>query len=295
MRLIGSLVALVTPMNDDQSIDYDALSELIEWHSHTGTDGLVILGTTGESATVTPTERRELISFVRSHITDHCALIVGTGSSSTQVALSLTQEAYDLGADAALLVTPCYVKPTQQGLYAHYKYIADHCDCPQILYNVPSRSGCDLLSSTVAQLAQLPNVVGLKDATGDLDRLQELLAIKSDIVLLSGDDATAAEFMLAGGHGVISVSANVVPDTIKQLCDAASKGDVNVTQELNQSLATLNQALFVESNPIPVKWLLSRMQKIKPTLRLPLTLLSQDFHTLFDELSNSMNLLPMTN
>ena len=295
MTLTGSLVALVTPMNDDQSIDYATLAELIEWHSHAGTDGLVILGTTGESAAITPTERRDMIAFVRSRITDHCALIVGTGSSSTQVALSLTQEAYDLGADAALLVTPCYVKPTQQGLYAHYKYIAERCDCPQILYNVPSRSGCDLLSSTVAQLAQLPNIVGLKDATGDLDRLRESLALETDIVLLSGDDATAAEFMLAGGHGVISVSANVVPHTIKQLCDIASKGDVAATQELDQSLTALNQALFVESNPIPVKWLLSRMEKIQPTLRLPLTLLSQDFHILFDELSNSMNLLPINN
>ena len=295
MTLTGSLVALVTPMNDDQSIDYATLAELIEWHSHAGTDGLVILGTTGESAAITPTERRDMIAFVRSRITDHCALIVGTGSSSTQVALSLTQEAYDLGADAALLVTPCYVKPTQQGLYAHYKYIAERCDCPQILYNVPSRSGCDLLSSTVAQLAQLPNIVGLKDATGDLDRLRESLALETDIVLLSGDDATAAEFMLAGGHGVISVSANVVPHTIKQLCDIASKGDVAATQELDQSLTALNQALFVESNPIPVKWLLSRMEKIQPTLRLPLTLLSQDFHILFDELSDSMNLLPITN
>ncbi len=274
----GSSVALVTPMQKDGSIDYEALFGLVDWHIDAGTESLVVLGTTGESSSLTLTEREHVIAAVVSQVNGRVPVIVGTGAASTSVALEYTQQAQSLGANGALLVTPYYVKPTQQGLFEHFSLIAQRCSIPQVLYNVPSRSGCDLQPETVARLAREPAVVALKEATGDLHRLKALLDLQCGLTLLSGDDASSADFMLQGGHGVISVTANIAPEQVKAVCTAALSGDGALARQLNEPLRELHASLFLESNPIPVKWLLEDMGRIQGTLRLPLTSLGCMHH-----------------
>lgn len=271
----GSLVAIVTPMTHAGAVDYSAFEDLIDWHIEQGTDGLVVLGTTGESATIDACERKRIIEVSVAKVKGKLPVIVGTGSNSTQVAEQFTREAMELGADAALLVTPYYNKPTQEGLYQHYATIARAVPLPQILYNVPSRTACDLLTETVKRLSGIPNIVALKDATGDMRRLAETREHDCSIDLLSGDDGTAMQFMLNGGDGAISVVANVAPSLYKTMCDAALKGDKETASTCNEKMSALHAALFVESNPIPTKWLLSNMQLVADGIRLPLTPLSQ--------------------
>lgn len=271
----GSMVALVTPMQQDAAgqavLDLEALRALIDWHLEAGTDGLVLLGTTGEAPTITGAERVTLIETTVAHLKHRLPLIVGSGTNSTAHSIELTQQAMELGADACLLVTPYYNKPTQSGLLQHFSAIAQAVPIPQILYNVPGRTGCDLANSTVAQLAQQANIVGIKDATGDVSRLPELLALGGKFDCLSGDDATGCEFIQQGGHGVVSVTANVAPHSMQAMVrHAIDKEDAQATT-LNQQLDGLHRHLFVESNPIPVKWLLAQMGRMQPTLRLPLT------------------------
>lgn len=274
----GSIVALVTPMREDGEIDYAALTKLVDWHLENQTDGLVILGTTGESATVEMAERDKIIKQVVNQVAERVPVIIGTGANSTRHSIELTQHAMETGADAALLVTPYYNKPTQEGLYQHFKAVADAVPIPQILYNVPGRTACDLLPETVQRLADIGNIVAIKEATGDIERLQQLLALGIDIDMLSGDDATAMEFMLRGGKGVISVVANVVPQDVHELCTAALQGDRAKAEAINQRLSDLVQQLFAESNPIPTKWALQEMGMIGAGIRLPLTVLNDQFH-----------------
>lgn len=272
----GSLVALVTPMQANGAIDYACLAELVEWHIENHTDGLVILGTTGESPTIEANERRKIVQRVVNQVHARLPVIVGTGSNSTAHTIQLTQQAMEMGADAALVVTPYYNKPTQEGLYQHFTLVADRVPIPQILYNVPSRTGCDLLPETLLRLARHPNIVGIKEATGDISRVAKLAG--SELDLLSGDDATAAAFMLAGGKGVISVVANVAPQAFHALCEAARRGDRQQVEKYDQQLQGLHKALFCEANPIPVKWALKEMGLIKNGIRLPLTELSEHHH-----------------
>lgn len=270
----GSLVALITPMHTDGSIDFNSLEKLIDWHIANKTDGLVLLGTTGESATIDDNERREMIKVAVARVRHKMPLIVGTGSNSTKHAIALTGEAMSLGADAVLLVTPYYNKPTQEGLFQHYRAIANAVPMPQILYNVPSRTCCDLLPETIARLSQCANIIGVKEATGDLNRLKKLLSLNVKMDFYSGDDPTAMEFMLLGGKGVISVAANVVPTLFHALCAAALKGDRESASTIDQQLRELYRVLFIETNPIPTKWALEKMGLIQSGIRLPLTPLS---------------------
>lgn len=274
----GSIVAIVTPMQANGEIDYPALRRLIDWHLESQTDGLVILGTTGESPTIDETERKKLIEMSVAYVHHRIPLIVGTGSNCTKSTIEQTKMAMELGADAALIVTPYYNKPTQEGLYQHFSAIAKAVPIPQILYNVPGRTGCDLLPETLKRLASFANIVAIKEATGDLTRLKALLELKTDIDLLSGDDATAAEFILQGGKGVISVTANVAPELMHELCAAALAGNRDLTLKINEKLALLHKDLFLEANPIPVKWALMHMGRIQAGIRLPLTPLSAKFH-----------------
>ncbi len=274
----GSLVAIVTPMQPNGDIDYASMKSLVDWHLNNDTDGLVVLGTTGESATIAAAERATLIQQVIAQVNGKIPVIVGTGANATQYAMELTQQAMELGADAALLVTPYYNKPTQEGLFRHFKTIAEAVPIPQILYNVPARTGCDLLPPTVLRLAEFSNIVGLKEATGEIERVTQLLNAGSEIDLLSGDDKTALEFMLAGGKGVISVVANVVPKEFHALCSAALAGDHALAESVNKKLLPLYTQLFAESNPIPTKWALSQMGMISAGIRLPLTPLAKQFH-----------------
>tara|TARA_B100001093_G_scaffold229287_1_gene219866 strand:- start:187 stop:1089 length:903 start_codon:yes stop_codon:yes gene_type:complete len=291
MHFRGSYVALVTPMKADRSVDFDALLRLVDWHISSGTDGLVILGTTGESATITPDERRSIIKKTVSHVNGRLPIIVGTGSSCTSTALRLTREAHELGSDAAMLITPCYVKPSQQGLFEHFSTLAKGCSISQILYNVPSRSGCDLLPKTIAKLADSSNIVAVKEATGDLHRLRELLDLETGLSLLSGDDPSSVDFMLSGGHGVISVTCNVVPSLLNRISQLALSGDTSAALAMDKPLKDLHRVLFVESNPIPVKWLLQRMRYIHGALRLPLTELDSQYHADVSCVSASLGLV----
>lgn len=275
----GSLVALVTPMHEEGSIDFSALEKLVDWHIDNQTNGIVILGTTGESATIEHHERNKMIRCVIERVNHHIPVIVGSGTNSTKQTIELTQEAMALGADAVLLVTPYYNKPTQEGLYQHYRAVANAVPIPQILYNVPGRTCCDLLPETVARLAEFSNIVGLKEATGDLDRLKKLLDLNTNMNFFSGDDATAMEFMLMGGKGVISVAANVVPRQFHELCVAALAKDRQKSEKINTSLMDLYRVLFIETNPIPTKWILQNMGLIHSGIRLPLTPLSVEHHT----------------
>jgi 4-hydroxy-tetrahydrodipicolinate synthase len=276
----GSMVALVTPMHVDGSIDYQSLAKLVEFHVENNTSAIVSMGTTGESATLDLDEHCEVIRRTVELVKGRIPVIAGTGANSTSEAIELTRCAQQSGADACLLVTPYYNKPPQRGLYLHHKKIAETVDIPQILYNVPGRTACDMLPETVKQLSAIDNIIGLKDATGDLDRLahmQKLLA-GADFDLYSGDDATGTEFMLRGGDGVISVTTNVAPMAMAAMCEAALAGDRELAESINEKLLGLHSCLFLEANPIPVKWALAEMELILPGIRLPLTVLAEEFH-----------------
>lgn len=277
--LQGSMVAIVTPMLDDGSLDLDALRALIDWHVEAGTDGIVIVGTTGESPTVDVAEHCLLIETTVEHVAGRVAVIAGTGANSTSEAIELTANAKALGVDACLLVAPYYNKPTQEGLYQHFAAVAGAVDIPQILYNVPGRTGCDISNDTALRLAQVKNIVGIKDATGGIERGTDLLLrAPKDFAVYSGDDATGMALMLLGGHGVISVTANVAPKLMSEMCKAAMAGNVKKACEINAKLFALHQKLFIEPNPIPVKWVLQQMGLIKTGIRLPMVNLSAQYH-----------------
>lgn len=277
--LKGSLVAIVTPMDDDGGLDLERLRALVDFHVAEGTDGIVVVGTTGESPTVDYEEHCSLIRSVVQQVAGRIPVIAGTGANSTREAIELTRCAKEAGANACLLVTPYYNKPTQEGLYRHFKAIAEAVDIPQILYNVPGRTACDLSNDTVLRLAQIPNIIGIKDATGNLERGTDLiLRAPADFALYSGDDASALAFMLLGGHGVISVTANLAPRKMHDMCTAAFGGDLATARAINAKLFGLHQKLFVEANPIPVKWAAERMGLIGQGIRLPLTPLSASHH-----------------
>ncbi len=277
--LQGSLVAIVTPMFEDGRLDIPSLNALIDYHIDQGTDGIVIVGTTGESPTVDFEEHCLLIKTAVSQVNKRVPVIAGTGANSTKEAIVLTQKAKELGADACLLVAPYYNKPTQEGLYQHFKAVADAVDIPQILYNVPGRTGCDISNDITLRLAAHKNIVGIKDATGGLERGTDLLIrAPQDFAVYSGDDATAMPLMLLGAKGVISVTANVAPKLMHEMCLAALAGDVKAARSMNAKLFALHQKLFVEANPIPVKWVLQQMGLIKTGIRLPLVNLSAQYH-----------------
>ncbi|MDF0752116.1 4-hydroxy-tetrahydrodipicolinate synthase [Marinobacter sp. 71-i] len=277
--ITGSLVALVTPMHSDGSIHWEHLDKLVDFHLDNGTHGIVAVGTTGESATLDPEEHMRVVGHIIKRVNRRIPVIAGTGGNSTREAIELTEEAHKLGADACLLVVPYYNKPTQEGLYRHFKTIAEAVPVNQILYNVPGRTACDMLNETVERLADIPNIIGIKDATGNIPRGAELIeAVKGRLVVYSGDDATAAGLMLAGGKGNVSVTANVAPKAMAALCEAAIAGNEEETQRLNELLMPLNRKLFLEANPIPVKWALYHMGMIGEGIRLPLTPLSDKFH-----------------
>tara|TARA_B100001175_G_scaffold294445_1_gene281715 strand:+ start:109 stop:954 length:846 start_codon:yes stop_codon:yes gene_type:complete len=280
-------------MEEDGMIDWQSFKDLIEWHISSGSSGLVIVGTTGESATLDVAEHVQVIENSVKIADERIKIIAGTGANSTKEAIYLTATAKSAGADAALLVTPYYNRPSQEGLYRHYSHVAEEVNLPQILYNVPSRTGCDLLTETVIRLAPHENIVGLKDATGDLSRLDEILFKLKDLefILYSGDDPTATQFMLRGGHGTISVTANVVPSRIVDICDKALSGETKIATELDLELKELNEILFVESNPIPVKWILNRLGRIPRGLRLPLVELDNKFHDKTELILKELNLL----
>ena len=296
-KLKGSIVALVTPMESDGSIAWQSLFDLIDWHVESGTSGLVLVGTTGESATIDVAEHVQIIEQSSRHAKERIPIIAGTGANSTKEAIYLTSAAKKVGADAVLLVTPYYNKPTQSGLIAHYLEIANKVEIPQILYNVPSRTGCDLLPETVFKLSTHKNIIGLKEATGDLGRLDilkeglnEQIADES-FLLYSGDDPTSAEFILNGGSGTISVTANVVPGLISEICTLALLGDRENAILLNSRLEKLNELLFIESNPIPVKWILNRLGRVPEGLRLPLTTLDEKYYDQMELLLSELSLL----
>ncbi len=275
----GSIVAIVTPMFPDESLDIEALHGLIDFHINEGTDGIVIVGTTGESPTVSYEEHCQLIETTVKYANKRIPVIAGTGANSTQEAIDLTKEAKRLGADACLLVTPYYNKPNQAGLLQHFTKIANEVAIDQILYNVPSRTGCDLQNDTVLKLSEIPNIIGVKDATGDMTRGIDLIKrLPSHFSILSGDDATALSFMLLGGKGVISVTANVAPKLMHEMCACVMSKQNEKAIKINQQLFSLHTNLFIESNPIPVKWVLKTMGLIKEGIRLPLVELNQEHH-----------------
>jgi 4-hydroxy-tetrahydrodipicolinate synthase len=277
--IAGSMVALVTPMDAQGRLDWDALSKLVDFHLQEGTNAIVAVGTTGESATLDVNEHIEVIRHVVKQVAGRIPVIAGTGANSTREAIELTTNAKAAGADACLLVTPYYNKPTQEGLYQHFKAIAEAVDIPQILYNVPGRTACDMLPATVIRLSTVPNIIGIKEATGDLTRVPAILAgVSSDFLVYSGDDATAVELILLGGKGNISVTANVAPRDMSDLCAAAMRGDADTARALHEKLMPLNKTLFIESNPIPVKWALHEMGMMPDGIRLPLTWLSEACH-----------------
>ncbi len=272
----GSLVALVTPMEEDGRIDDAGLARLVDWHVEQGTRGIVAVGTTGESATLDEEEHCGVIRRTVELAAGRIPVIGGTGANSTSEAIALTRCARQAGVDACLLVTPYYNKPTQQGLYLHHRAIAEAVDIPQILYNVPGRTACDMLPETVGRLSAVDNIVGIKDATGDLQRVSRMRELcGEDFCILSGDDFSARELMLMGGQGVISVTANVAPGLMRRMCQAALDGDRETAAALDAKLAGLHKSLFVEANPIPVKWALAEMGMIPKGIRLPLTWLSE--------------------
>jgi 4-hydroxy-tetrahydrodipicolinate synthase len=273
----GSIVALVTPMHADGEIDDASLQRLVDFHVVQGTAAIVSVGTTGESATLDEDEHCAVIRRTVELAAGRLPIIAGTGANSTREAITLTRCAREAGADAALLVTPYYNKPTQQGLYLHHKAVAEAVDIPQILYNVPGRTACDMLPETVARLAEIDNIVGLKEATGDLARVARLRTdCGPEFALYSGDDATACEFMLLGGDGVISVTANVAPRLMQAMCEAALAGDRQRAESINVKLDALHRDLFVQSNPIPVKWAVAEMGLCQRGIRLPLTWLTEE-------------------
>ncbi len=283
----GSMVAMITPMSEDGSVDYAAMKRLIEFHIEQGSDAIVSVGTTGESATLDEQEHCDVIAKTVDYVAGRIPVIAGTGANSTTEAISLTRCAKQAGADACLLVTPYYNKPTQEGLYRHFRAIAEAVEIPQILYNVPGRTACDMLPETVARLASVPNIVGIKEATGDLSRLQRIRELcPADFGLYSGDDVSGCEFLLQGGQGVISVTANVAPGLMHEMVSLALAGERESAKAVDARLAGLHKALFVESNPIPVKWAVCRMGLVGKGIRLPLTWLSPEYAT---EVEAAMN------
>lgn len=281
--ITGSIVALVTPMHPDDSIDWESLKGLLDWHVASGTAAIAAVGTTGESATLDVGEHLDVIKFCVEHLAGRLPIIAGTGANSTREAIHLTRNAANLGVDACLLVTPYYNRPSQRGLFEHYKAIAEAVDVPQVLYNVPSRTAVDLADETSLALANIPNIVGIKDATGDMERAKILISrSEDDFAVYSGDDATACELMLMGGQGSISVTANVAPETVAKVCNAALAGDEQLAKELDASIGGLNSALFVEANPMPVKYALLSMGRIGSGIRLPLVLPEGDAAAVVD-------------
>ena len=278
VQLQGSLVAIVTPMREDGALDLDAFRRLIDWHIREGTDGIVVVGTTGESPTVDFEEHHLLIDAAVKHAAKRIPIIAGTGANSTREAIGLAHHAKKSGAEMSLTVVPYYNKPSQEGLYRHFRAIAEAVDMPHIIYNVPGRTVADIQNETVLRLAEIPNIVGIKDATADLQRGAELLRRRPpDFVVYSGDDATALPLILLGGDGVISVTANVVPRLMHEMCVAAISGNAGAAREVNARLLGLHRQLFCESNPIPVKWAVQQLGRIAGGIRLPLTPLSNGF------------------
>ena len=277
--ITGSIVALVTPMHADGSVDWAALERLLDLHVESGTAAIGAVGTTGESATLSVPEHCEVIKRCVAHVRGRIPIVAGTGSNSTREAIELTRAAAEAGADACLLVTPYYNRPTQEGLYLHFKALAEAVSVPQILYNVPGRTAVDMHNDTVLRLADLENIVGIKDATGDVVRGRDLIARCGErIAVYSGDDPTAMELILAGGKGNISVTANVAPALMARLCADALAGDREAAEAINSRLAPLNRALFLQANPIPVKWALHQRGLIESGIRLPLTELDDQYH-----------------
>ena len=289
----GSIVAMVTPMHQEtQAVDWQALKHLVDWHIEQGTNGIVAVGTTGESATLSVAEHAQVIRVVVEQAAGRVPIIAGTGANSTREAIVLTQAAADSGADACLLVTPYYNKPTQEGLYLHHKAIAEAVAIDQILYNVPGRTACDMQPETVMRLSAIENIVGIKEATGDLERAAELIAQRPEgFAIYSGDDATARELILLGGDGDISVTANVAPKLMSQMCAAALAGDAAAAAELDSKLEALHRDLFVEANPIPVKWAVAELGLQENVLRLPMTTLSAEHHELVRAAMSSADII----
>lgn len=277
--ITGSLVAIVTPMYPDGSLDIPGLCKLIDWHISEGSDGIVIAGTTGESSTVSVDEHRELIRVAVEHTDKRIPVIAGTGGNSTEEAIVLTQYAKEVGADASLQVVPYYNRPTQEGIYQHFKKIAESVDIPIILYNVPSRTAADMSNETIARLAKINNIVGVKEASGNIGRGIELLSmVPEHFAVYSGDDLSAVALMLCGGKGNVSVTANIAPRAMHELCVAALRGDIAKAMAINKPLIPLHQKLFFEPNPVPVKWALAEMGLIPTGIRLPLVAHSSLYH-----------------
>jgi len=277
---LGSNVALITPMFDDGGVDYASLEKLIEFHIEAGTSSIVSVGTTGESATLGVHEHLQVVGHTIEYAAKRIPVIAGTGANSTSEAIELTQEAKSLGADACLLVTPYYNKPTQEGLYQHFRLIAETVDIDQLLYNVPGRTAVDMSVDTTVRLAEVDNIIGIKDATGDLSVIKQLVErCPKDFLLLTGDDATALDFILCGGHGGISVTANIVPKELQRVYLSAISDNSDLAKELNKKLQSLHGNLFLEANPIPVKWALHKMGKCHKGIRLPLLLLSKEYQS----------------
>ena len=291
--LQGSLVALVTPLLKNGDVDYESLSSLLDWHIANETDGIVSVGTTGESATLNVKEHIEVIDYSVKYVQNRIPVIAGTGANSTGEAIELSLEAKLKGADYVLLVTPYYNKPNQKGLLAHYEKIANNVDIKQILYNVPSRTACDLKPETVSILSEHKNIVGLKEAVDDIERIKELVKISNnsyDFAILSGDDPTFMNALIEGAHGVISVAANVIPKSISQICKHIRDDNIAEAKKLNEVNNNIYRLLFVESNPIPVKWMLTKMGMIENSIRLPLIELDETYH---DEILSELNKLKL--
>lgn len=275
----GSMTAIITPMHEDGSIDKEALCELVEWHVQNKTDAIIATGTTGESVTLDADEVLEVNRLVVKQAAGRIPVIAGTGSNSTRAVIKLSKDVKKTGVDALLIVTPYYNKPTQKGLFEHYKTIAEQVDMPIIIYNVPSRTACDILPETVERLSKIKNIIGIKEATGKVDRAQDIIQrCGPDFEIYSGDDATSLDLMLHGAKGVISVTANVAPRKMAAMCEAALSGNAELATKLNLELMPLHQQLFLESNPIPTKWALHTMGKIKAGIRLPLLPLDSKYH-----------------
>ena len=296
MMFQGSMVAIVTPMQKGNApetpLDKESLAGLVEFHIEQKTDAIVAVGTTGESATLNNEEHCEVIRQVVEFVNGRIPVIAGTGANSTTEAIYLTQCAKDIGADACLLVTPYYNKPTQEGLYLHYKAVAEAVSIPQILYNVPSRTACDMLPETIGRLSKVDNIIGVKEATADLSRIEIIRSLSGDgFMLVSGDDATAKEFVLQGGDGVISVTANIAPRAMHELCELAIKGDHEAASNIDETLVGLHDHLFIESNPIPAKWALHKMGLIKEGIRLPLTWLTENSEKLLMNAMKQANII----
>jgi len=290
--LTGSMVALITPMYENGDVDFDALEKLVNFHIESGTKAIVSVGTTGESATLNHDEHIEVMKKTIEYSYGRIPIIAGTGANSTSEAIELTQAAKDMNADACLLVTPYYNKPTQEGLYQHYKKIAESVEIDQILYNVPGRTGVDMSVDTVVRLTEIPNIIGVKDATGNLDVAKSLIQkCPDDFILLSGDDGTAIDFILMGGHGGISVTANIVPEILSNAYDLAIRRNANKAKEIDFKITNLHTHLFLESNPIPVKWALHKMGFCESGIRLPLTVLTDDIKIIIENDLRGLSIL----